>query len=344
MLRQSQDYARKYEEAGNQVFDVAADMTELTFAILAETLFSGQISASSQHFAADVNALLHRMGRVDPMDLMRAPSWVPRVTRIGGQKLLDQFRNMVHEAMDLRLDLMRTDRASAPEDFLTLLLEQSGPGGLTKEEIEDNILTFIGAGHETTARALAWTLYCVANSPHIRDAMEEEIDRVLATGSEPVEWLDMMPQTRAAFEEALRLYPPAPSINRAAIADDSWTNAAGTKVEIHAGMTVLVMPWTLHRHELYWDKPRAYMPERFLPENRGKIGRFQFLPFGAGPRVCIGATFALQEAVIALAVLMSRFRFDLTPETNPWPVQKLTVQPQNGLPMYATPRIISKKA
>ena len=344
MLRQSQDYARKYEEAGNQVFDVAADMTELTFAILAETLFSGQISSSSEHFAADVNALLHRMGRVDPMDLMRAPSWVPRVTRIGGQKLLDQFRNMVHEAMDLRLDLMRTDRASAPEDFLTLLLEQTGPGGLTKEEIEDNILTFIGAGHETTARALAWTLYCVANSPHIRDAMEEEIDRVLATGSEPVEWLDMMPQTRAAFEEALRLYPPAPSINRAAIADDSWTNAAGTKVEIHAGMTVLVMPWTLHRHELYWDKPRAYMPERFLPENRGKIGRFQFLPFGAGPRVCIGATFALQEAVIALAVLLNRFRFDLTPETNPWPVQKLTVQPKNGLPMYVTPRIISKKA
>jgi cytochrome P450 len=76
---------------------------------------------------------------------------------------------------------------------------------------------------------------------------------------------------------------------------------------IEAGVTVLIMPWTLHRHELYWDKPRAYMPERFLPENRGKVGRFQFLPFGAGPRVCIGATFALQEAVIALAVMMQAF-------------------------------------
>lgn len=342
MLRQSELYAEKYEGGGS--FDIATDMTELTFAILADTLFSGEIASSSDNFADDVNALLHRMGRVDPMDLMRAPSWVPRVTRIGGQKILDQFRAMVHKTMDLRLEQMRANRAAVPEDFLTLLLEQAGPDGLTNEEIEDNILTFIGAGHETTARALAWTLYCIANSPHIRDAMEEEIDRILAGGAEPVEWLDLMPVTRAAFEEALRLYPPAPSINRAAIADDSWTNAKGERVDIHAGMTVLIMPWTLHRHELYWEKPRAYMPERFLPENRGKIGRFQFLPFGAGPRVCIGATFALQEAVIALAVLMKRFRFNITEKTNPWPVQKLTTQPQNGLPMRVTPRTLSGQA
>ncbi len=339
MLQQSELYAEKYEAGGN--FDIAADMTELTFAILADTLFSGEIASVSDNFAGDVNALLHRMGRVDPMDLMRAPSWVPRITRIGGQKILDQFRNMVHKTMNLRLEQMRADRAAVPEDFLTLLLEQAGPDGLTNEEIEDNILTFIGAGHETTARALAWTLYCIANSPHIRDAMEEEIDRILASGAEPVEWLDLMPVTRAAFEEALRLYPPAPSINRAAISDDSWTDTKGERVDIHAGMTVLIMPWTLHRHELYWEKPRAYMPERFLPENRGKIGRFQFLPFGAGPRVCIGATFALQEAVIALAVLMKRFRFDVTEKTKPWPVQKLTTQPQNGLPMRVTVRTVS---
>ncbi|TCU16257.1 cytochrome P450 [Rhizobium sullae] len=346
MLQQSEAYVRKYEAAGSEgrVFEIASDMTELTFAILADTLFSGEIVTSSDSFADDVNALLHRMGRVDPMDLLRAPSWVPRVTRVGGRKVLDKFRNIVRETMDARLRRMAADRASAPEDFLTLLLDRASAGGLTNEEIEDNILTFIGAGHETTARALAWTLYCVANSPHIRDGMEEEIGRVLASGAEPVEWLDLMPLTRAAFEEALRLYPPAPSINRAAIADDSWTDAKGEKVEIHAGMTVLIMPWTLHRHELYWDKPRAYMPERFFPENRGKIGRFQFLPFGAGPRVCIGATFALQEAVIALAVLMSRFRFDVTVKTNPWPVQKLTTQPQNGLPMRVTARTISSWA
>jgi cytochrome P450 len=346
MLRQSEDYAIKYESAGRdgKVFEIAADMTELTFAMLADTLFSGEIVTSSDSFADDVNALLHRMGRVDPMDLLRAPSWVPRVTRIGGQKVLDKFRNIVRQTMDARLARMQADRASAPDDFLTLLLDQAATGGLTNDEIEDNILTFIGAGHETTARALAWTLYCVANTPHIREAMEEEVDRVLAQDVEPVKWLDLMPYARAAFEEALRLYPPAPSINRAAIAADRWTDAKGETVEIEAGVTVLIMPWTLHRHELYWDKPRAYIPERFLPENRAKIGRFQFLPFGAGPRVCIGATFALQEAVIALAVLMHRFRFDMTDKTRPWPVQKLTTQPQNGLPMRVTPRSLSVAA
>ncbi|ACM24856.1 cytochrome P450 [Rhizobium rhizogenes] len=340
MLSQSEDYVRKYEDVGSEgeVFDIAVDMTELTFAILAETLFSGEIVTEGASFADDVNQLLHRMGRVDPMDLLRAPSWVPRVTRIGGQKVLDKFRGIVRDTMNLRLDKMRKDRASAPDDFLTLLLEKTGPDGLTMEEIEDNILTFIGAGHETTARALAWTLYCVANCPHIREAMETEIDRVLATGVEPVAWLDLMPNVRASFEEAMRLYPPAPSINRASIADDEWTSPSGERVEIPAGVTVLIMPWTLHRHALYWDKPRAFMPERFLPENRGKINRFQYLPFGAGPRVCIGATFALQEAVIALAVMMHRFRFDLTDETNPWPVQKLTTQPQGGLPMRVTRR------
>lgn len=340
MLRKSLEYAEKYEDVGpeGKVFDISVDMTEITFNILSETLFSGEIVTESNDFSDDVDSLLHRMGRVDPMDLLRAPPWVPRITRIGGRRVLDKFREIVANTMALRQKKMREDPDNTPQDFLTLLLELEGPDGLTMEEIEDNILTFIGAGHETTARALAWTLYCVANSPHVRQRMESEIDQVMASGAEPVEWLDQTPMVKAAFEEALRLYPPAPSLNRAAIADDEWTSPDGKTVRIDAGVTVLIMPWTLHRHELYWDNPRAFIPERFLPENRGKIGRFQYLPFGAGPRVCIGATFAMQEAVIALAVLMSRYRFDSTPETKPWPVQKLTTQPRDGLPMRVSLR------
>lgn len=126
MLRQSEDYARKYESAdeAGAIFDISTDMTELTFAILADTLFSGEIVTSSGHFADDVNELLHRMGRVDPMDLMRAPSWVPRVTRIGGQKVLEKFRAIVRNTMDMRLAKMKANRSSAPEDFLTLLLNR----------------------------------------------------------------------------------------------------------------------------------------------------------------------------------------------------------------------------
>ena len=337
MLAQSERYAKKYEGADGAVFDIGNDMTELAFAILSETLFSGEIVTRSESFADDVEDLLHSMGRVDPMDLLRAPSWVPRVTRIGGLKVLKKFRGIVRDTMNLRLARMKDDDA-APNDFLTLLLRAAGPEGLTMEEVEDNILTFIGAGHETTARALAWTLYCVANSPHVRDAMEEEIDRVLSSGADPVDWLDLMPWTRAAFEEAMRLYPPAPSINREAISDDVWISPKGERVEIPKDVTILVMPWTLHRHALLWQKPRAYIPERFLPENRDQIHRFQYLPFGAGPRICIGATFAMQEAIIALGVLMRRFRFDMTAETRPWPVQRLTTQPSNGLALRVTAR------
>ncbi|WP_105386258.1 cytochrome P450 [Neorhizobium alkalisoli] len=340
MLAEAEEFSKKYQSVGvdGKIFDISVDMTDLAYAILSETLFSGEIAGGKESISEDVDQLLHRMGRIDPMDMMRAPPWVPRLTRIGGRRVLEKFRAIVAETMALRRERMRKDPDTAPQDFLTLLLQLEGPEGLTRDEIEDNILTFIGAGHETTARALAWTLYCVAQSPYIRERMEEEIDRVLATGAEPVEWLDLMPWVRAAFEEALRLYPPAPSLNRAAIAADSWTSPEGETVEIDAGVTVLVMPWTLHRHELLWDKPRAFMPERFLPENRGHINRFQYLPFGVGPRTCIGATFALQEAVIALSVLMHRYRFDVTPKTKVWPVQKLTTQPRNGMPMRVSLR------
>lgn len=340
MLEQSELYAEKYESLARAgaTTDVSVDMTELAFGILSATLFSGDVVTESGDISGDVDRLLHVMGRVDPMDLLRAPSWVPRLTRIGGAKVLAKFRGMVLQTMRKRQDLMRAAPDQAPQDFLTLLLQRMGPDGLTEDEIEDNVLTFIGAGHETTARALAWTLYCVANRPEFRRLMEEEIDRVIAEGAEPVKWLDLMPHVRAAFEEGLRLYPPAPSINRQAIANDSWIAPDGKRVEIPAGMTILVMPWTLHRHVSLWDRPRAFLPERFLRGNRETIERFQYLPFGIGPRVCIGATFALQEAVIALAVLMHRYRFDVTATTDPWPIQKLTTQPENGMPMRVTLR------
>ncbi|WP_275786877.1 cytochrome P450 [Pararhizobium gei] len=340
MLAKTEDYAGRYDKAASAgaVVNIANDMTELTFEILSETLFSGQIAVETEGFAESVERLMHRMGRVDPMDLLLAPSWVPRLTRIGGARVMAEFRGVVEKTMDERRQRLQQEPETVPADFLTLLLQLEGPNGLSTDEISDNILTFIGAGHETTARALGWTLYCVANSPAVRVAMEAEIDAVVASGAEPVDWLDLMPHVRAAFEEAMRLYPPAPSINRAAIEADSWTSSSGQRVDIPKGISILIMPWTLHRHALYWDRPRAFMPERFLPENRQTLHRFQYLPFGAGPRICIGATFALQEAVIALGVLMKRFRFDMTPETKPWPVQRLTTQPRGGLPLKVSAR------
>ncbi len=334
MLGQCASFADELEsEARASVeIDVSAAMTQLTYRVLAETLFSGDIAESDGDLGTLIENLLKTMGRVDPMDLLQAPPWVPRLLRLRGRKTLSVFRDMVARTMEQRKNKI-ADGVNVPDDFLTLLLGLEGETGLSRDEIEDNILTFIGAGHETTARALGWTLYCLAGSPQFRSLVEGEIDRVIASGADPVTWLEMMPHTRAAFEEAMRLFPPASNIGRAPLQDDAWVDENGKCYDLPAGEAVVVLPWVLHRHNLYWENPRQFRPERFLPGNREKIGRFQYLPFGAGPRICIGAAFALQEAVIALATLLSRYRFDLTDNTNPWPVQRLTVQPAGGIPL-----------
>jgi len=325
-------FAGRYERA-EEPADIAKDMTMLTFDILVETLFSGEVAIEPEVFLDHVERLLETMGRMDPLDLLRAPQWLPRLTHLRGRRPLAHLRKIVAETIALREERPSAERGNAPRDFLALLLEAEGPGGLTRAEVEDNLITFFGAGHETTARALGWTIYLLAKAPWERERVEAEIDHVVAREPDPLKWVDAMPFTRAALEEALRLYPPAPAINREPIEDDVYQGFFLPK-----GAQVFVMPWTIHRHRRLWEEPDAFLPERFHPGNREKIDRYQYLPFGAGARICIGASFAMQEAMIALGVLLSRFRFDVIAATKPWPVQRLTTQPRGGLPMRISRR------
>ena len=311
------------------IVDMAEQMTLLTFDILQGTLFSGDIAGEPKAFAAAVADLLHTMGRIDPMDVLDAPAFVPRLTRVLGRRSLGYFRKLIAATVARREALMRSDPHAAPRDLLTLVLEAEG---LSRGEVEDNIITFIGAGHETTARALAWTLYLLSQAPAERERVEAELD-AHDWASAPVGWLDALPATRAAFEEAMRLYPPAPALNRAALDSDRIGG-----VPVPKGASVLVLPWLVHRHRRLWDSPDAFVPARFLPGAREKIDRYQYLPFGIGPRVCIGQAFAMQEGVIALAALMRRLRFEFAGTAPPMPVQKITVQPEGGLPMRVVPR------
>ena len=140
--------------------------------------------------------------------------------------------------------------------------------------------------------------------------------------------LDKLVETRAVIDEALRLYPPAATITREAIGPDRFGD-----LRVKAGTRVVVSPWVLHRHKLLWDDPDHFRPERFLPEARKEIDRFAYLPFGAGPRVCIGASFALQEAVTILATVVRAFRLDVVPGHPIVPVQRISLRPQGGMPM-----------
>ena len=330
MSRVTKEYLEKYDSPG-VTHDIAKDMTELTFNVLAETLFSNEIEGDQKEFEHKIERLFETVGRVDPFDIVNIPEWVPRIKHFTGRGILKYFRKLVRKTIEKRVE--RIEKGDTPpDDFLTLLLRAEGEDGLSREEIEDNVITFIGAGHETTARALGWTLYLLAKAPQERAKVEEEAKRVTSQYDNPLDWVENMPYTRAAFEEAMRLYPPAPVISREALEDIEWEGTTITK-----GSQCLVLPWTLHRHQEYWDQPNAFMPSRFLPENRGKIDKYQYLPFGAGPRVCIGQSFAIQEAVIILGELLSRYRFDMAKDASePWPVQKLTTQPDGGLQMVVT--------
>ena len=332
MLKTTNEFVERYETL-DEPFDMAHHMTELTFDILADTLFSGQVVGNPDEFGEQVEELFETASRVDPLDIIGAPEWMPRVARWRGRKPLKFFRDLVRKTIDARSDMISKGE-NVPDDFMTLLLQAEGEDGLSRQEIEDNVITFIGAGHETTARALGWTIYLLANSPSERAKVEEETQRVVSGIEDPLKWLEAMPYTRAAFEEAMRLYPPAATISREATSDIEWNGMTITK-----GTQAMIMPWTLHRHRKYWDEPDVFKPERFLPGNRDKLNKYQYLPFGAGPRICIGASFALQEAVIALGILLSRYRFDMAPGAkDPWPVQKLTTQPEGGLQMVVSRR------
>ena len=331
MLDTSRTFAAQLGTKAGKDVDISTEMTLLTFDILQATLFTGDIAGEPHEFSAAVGTLLRTMGRVDPLDVLDAPAFIPRMTRVLGRRSLSYFRTLIAGTIAHREALLRTKPDSAPRDLLTLLLETEG---LSRSQIEDNIITFIGAGHETTARALAWTLFLLSQVPEELAKVEAEISGLDEDGSDPAGWADHLVYTRAALEEAMRLYPPAPSLNRASVEADQ---VAGTSIPAHS--TVLIMPWVLHRHERLWSRPTIFDPSRFLPENRGKLDRYQYLPFGIGPRVCIGQSFAMQEAVIALAVLLRRFRFEFVGKTDPRPVQKITVQPEGGIKMRLYPRV-----
>ena len=217
---------------------------------------------------------------------------------------------------------------------MTLLLAARDPetgGGLPEANIRANIVTFINAGHETTANALTWTLYLLSRSPEWRERAEAEAASVF--DPERPASLEGCAVLRAVLDEALRLYPPVAILTREAIRHDT---ILGQRVP--AGTIVLISPYVLHRRRGLWDHPDAFDPSRFLGERRDRIDRFAYIPFGAGPRVCIGMAFAMQEGIILLAHLLRAFRFDLVEGHPVMPLQRVTLRPREGMKMHVKRR------
>lgn len=236
---------------------------------------------------------------------------------------------IVHGLIDARLA-----GGTAPEgdDLLSLLLaasDERGDDGLSREQVRDEVMTFLGAGHETTANALSWMFLALSQHPNVRRRLEEEIDEVLQGRRPTFEDVDQLPWTNAVLQETLRIAPVAPVVSRVAAAADE---IEGTR--IRKGDVLIIAPYLLHRDPEFWPNPEGFDPERFLPgASASGRPRQSYMPFGAGRRICVGQGFALVESVLLTAMIVQRFRFDLTPGFQVRRAVTVTMRPRDGLPM-----------
>lgn len=321
-----------------RLIDAQRDMAEVALDVLGRTLFSDGLGRGPEEFTAAISRNFETAWRVDPFDLLDLPAWLPRLGKLRARSAQRFMARAVEQLVARRKHLISQGRA--PQDLLTLLLQARDPEtgeGLGDDEVTANVVTFIGAGHETTANALTWSLFLLSHSPEWDERLAAEAAHVLAL---PVEaQAEHLVETRAVIEEAMRLYPPVASMSRQAQGPD---DLGGRR--IRKDTLVIVSPWVLHRHRLLWTEPDTFDPSRFLPGAREKIERFAYLPFGVGPRICIGAAFALQEAAIVLANILHRFRLELKPGHEVRPVQHLTLRPAGGLPMILRRRPATARA
>ncbi len=312
-----------------EITKMSSSMSALTYLVLSDTLFSGDIDRDKHQVLADVSTALTYVGRLDPLDLLNAPAWLPRLTRLRGLKSVANLRAMIGQVIKKRKAEKQVG-LGAPDDFMNRLLEvgDEETRAFTDVEIEDHLLSFIGAGHETTARALSWLFYLLSQDTKSRDRFEVEVDALDTENIPPETWGDYLPFAMACFEETMRLFPPAPMIAREAIDGDAIGD-----IITPAGSILFLNTWLLHRHHTLWEAPDAFRPDRFMGDARNDIDRFQYLPFGVGARVCIGQRFAMQEAAILMALLAKKYRFDYAANEVPWPKMRITVQAENGMPM-----------
>lgn len=334
MLACSQRLVKRLSRhADGTPINVSAELARVTFDILSTVLFSNGTRTDSTEFSNALTRYFGSAGRIDPLDAIGAPYWLPRFGLWRARPAIKFFENLVTDIVSYRRNAIDAG-LSPPCDLLTLLLEAKDPlteKRLSESDIAGSIITFIGAGHETTANTLAWTLFLLAKHPDVLARVEAEIDA--CNSGEVAKWPDQLLLTKAVINEAMRLYPPAPIMSRTALLPD---NILG--VTIPKGSTVIIAPYIVHRHRRLWHAPDYFRPERFLPGAKDEIPHYAFLPFGAGPRICIGHGFSQVETIIVLATLLRSLRFSMPMNASVFPVHHVTLRPAPKLEMNITAR------
>lgn len=309
------------------VIDMAAEATRTTLEVIDEALFSGEAGMSLETGEGQVRDMIAGATEVR-LPLMFGlegldPGKAQRRARQIRRQLLRRMARFIHR---------RADAADPPEDFVTRLYSAFSKEHPQAEAIQmtlDNAMTFFVAGHETTANGLAWALYLLSGDRQAQAWATEEARAAWAhADGDPADVLERLPYLRMVWEETLRLYPPVHRIDREAIGDDELCGH-----RIRKGELVAIWPWLVHRHEALWDEPELFNPENFDPEAKATHHRYQYLPFGAGPRICIGMGFAQAEALLILSRWLAAFRFSPVPGHVVEPCGDFTLRPAGGLPL-----------
>jgi cytochrome P450 len=311
--------AARLEDQVGRAADLLEEMVAATFEVIADTTFSGEAGVDRDSVLRALEAYGMAAGRMSFLDVLGAPEWVPRPARLRPAPEMTAMQELADATIAARRDRPAKD---AP-DLLDLLLRAEG-AGLQGTDVRDNLLAFIVAGHETTALTLAWAFYLLALDEAAQDRLRAEARAVLGPRAATAADVPDLPYTRRVIDEALRLYPAAGFLSRMATEHDEILGRT-----ILPGDTVTIPVYAVHRHRALWRDPDAFDPDRFADAKA--IPRYGYLPFGDGPRVCIGARFALQEAVTILATLVARFRFAAIPGKVPAPTLIITLRPEGGV-------------
>ena len=312
-----------------QPFDVTAEMMALTLNIIARTMFSRDVSGEVEA----VRRLMEVVVTLRPslLDLLGLPEWLPRHQPRAHRRAVAEFETLVSGFLAER----RADGIDR-RDLLSMLLAARDPETgrtMSDRQLRDEILTIFLAGHETTANALGWIWYLLARHPEAEARLHDELDRVLGARMPTAADLASLEWTRMVIEEAMRLYPPAHAIARTARREDRIGG-----VRVPAGALVTISIYVTHRNPNLWPDPERFEPERFAPAEVGRRHRFAYLPFGGGPRICIGNGFALAEMQVIVAAIAQRYRVRLAPGHVVQPIGLISLRAKGGIWVTLEPR------
>ena len=314
--------------APGETRDLYADMMRLTAEIVVQTMFGMDAEVDSEAIAEALDRIMiqftRQFGVLGILDNM-LPAWsTPR------------FRRILKPLDDTVYRIIREKRAQGRDDgdLLSMLLraQDEDGGGMTDQQLRDEVMTVFFAGHETTAIALTWTFYLLAQHPEIEAKLRAEVSTVLAGRSASVEDLPRLSYADSVVREAMRLYPPVWSLGREALEE-----CAVDGYPIPRGAQVVFSQFVLHRDPRYWEEPEQFRPERWADGLAERLPRGAYFPFGGGPRGCIGIQFALMEAVLLLVTVIGQVRLSLVPGQKITPTPSMTLRPKEGLPMTIQP-------